>query len=354
MMLRLIISLLILLVTGSAAAHHSISSLYDYTNVVELEGKLVSIRWVNPHVQLKIETINEAGESELWQLEASAVNLLRRIGLDRDAIREGGTVIATGPTSRRGLKTMVASTITLENGDTYALFPGSAARAGLIESIPAVNGSKQRTAEEIEQDIAAAMGIFRVWTPRKKPTLDEGLGIAEWPLTEAAKAAVAKYNPLRDDPALRCVSAGMPIILDNPYPMRFYEEDGNIVMHLELNDGKRTIHMADTHDSSNVEPSSLGYSTGRWEDGVLVIETDRINYPYFDDLGTPQSGDLKLVERYTLSDDESRLDWTMTAVDPEVFTETVIVDGYMEWVPGEEVRPFECTVPDGFSWQVSE
>jgi len=249
---------------------------------------------------------------------------------------------------------MVASTITLENGDTYALFPGSAARAGLIESIPAVNGSKQRTAEEIEQDIAAAMGIFRVWTPRKKPTLDEGLGIAEWPLTEAAKAAVAKYNPLRDDPALRCVSAGMPIILDNPYPMRFYEEDGNIVMHLELNDGKRTIHMADTHDSSNVEPSSLGYSTGRWEDGVLVIETDRINYPYFDDLGTPQSGDLKLVERYTLSDDESRLDWTMTAVDPEVFTETVIVDGYMEWVPGEEVRPFECTVPDGFSWQVGE
>lgn len=353
-MTRVFISSAFLLLAGIASAHHSISSLYDYTNVVELEGKLVSIRWVNPHVQLKIETINEDGEAEIWQLEASAVNLLHRLGLDRDAIKEGDTVVATGPTSRRGLKTMVASTITLVNGNTYALFPGSAARAGLIESIPTADGSKQRTAEEIEQDKAAAMGIFRVWTPRRKPTLDEGLGIARWPLTESAQAAMAAYNPLRDDPALRCVPAGMPIIMDNPYPMRFYEEDGNIVMHLELNDGKRVVNMNESHDSSGVAPSSLGYSTGRWEDGVLVIETDRINYPYFDDLGTPQSGNLRMVERYTLSDDETRLDWVAEAIDPEVFTEPVNLDGIMEWVPGEEVRPFDCTVPDGFSWQVGE
>lgn len=344
----------ILLLSGTAGAHHSISSLYDYTKVRELKGKLVSIRWVNPHVQLKIETINDVGEAEVWQLEASAVNLLRRIGLDREAIKEGDTVVATGPTSRRGLQTMVASTITLENGDTYALFPGSAARAGLIESIPTVDGSNQRTAEEIEQDKAAAMGIFRVWTPRKKPTLDEGLGIAGWPLTESAKVAVAAYNPLRDDPALTCEPPGMPVIMDNPYPMRFYEEGGNIIMHLELNDGRRIIHMNSTVNSSDIEPSPLGYSAGRWEDGVLIIETDRIDYPYFDDLGTPQTGDMKLVERYWTSENETRLDWTAEAIDPEVFTEPVHIDGYMEWVPGEQVRPFDCTVPDGFSWQVSE
>ena len=150
-------------------AHHSISALYDYTNVSKVKGTITSIRWINPHVQLKIETQNDAGESETWQLEASAVNLLRRIGLDRDVIQEGAIVTATGPTSRRGLKTMVASTITLENGDTYALFPGSAARAGLIESLPVVDGSKQRTQIEIEKEKASAEGFLGCGLHEKFP-----------------------------------------------------------------------------------------------------------------------------------------------------------------------------------------
>jgi hypothetical protein len=30
--------------------------------------------------------------------------------------------------------------------------------------------------------------------------------------------------------------------------------------------------------------------------------------------------------------------------DPEVFTEPVVFTGHMEWIPGEEVRPFNCTL----------
>jgi len=350
----IIISLCLLLSASVSFSHHSVSSLYDYTNVRTLEGTLLSIRWVNPHVQLKIRTTGEDGEAEVWQLEASAVNLLRRLGVDEDSIREGDTVVATGPVSRRGLNTMVASTLTLPSGKTVALFPGSAKRAGLIEAIPVADGSTQRDAAAIEADKAAAHGIFRVWTPRKKPTLDEGLGVAKWPLTEAARAAVAKYNPLFDDPALRCVPAGMPIIMDNPYPMEFYEDGDDIVMHLELSDGLRRIHMSDDARAQDAAASSLGYSVGHWEDNELVIFTDKINYPYFDDLGTPQSGNLKIVERYTLSEDETRLDWEAVATDPEIFTRPVVLDGYLAWVPGEEVKPFDCTVPEGFSWQLPQ
>lgn len=353
-MFRIIALVLLLSISSFSSAHHSISSLYDYTDVRQLEGTLTSVRWVNPHVQLKIETVNENGETEVWQLEASAVNLLRRLGLNRDVMQEGDHVIATGPVSRRGQKNMVASTITLADGKTVALFPGSAARAGLIDSIPTADGSTQRNADEIAADKEKANGIFRVWTPRKKPTLDEGLGIAKWPLTESAKAKVANYNPLRDDPALRCVPAGMPIIMDNPYPMQFLEDGDDIVMHLELSDGMRRIHMSEHGSIDDVEPSPLGYSVGRWEGKDLVIETSKINYPYFDDLGTPQSGNLELVERYRLSENDTRLDWEAVAIDEEVFTEPVILSGYLVWVPGEEVKPFDCTVPDGFTWQVKE
>ena len=343
-----------MLVTNISSAHHSISSLYDYTRVQKLEGTLLSIKWVNPHVQLKIETVGENGATEVWQLEASAVNLLRRLGVNENAIKVGDTVSATGPVSRRGLKNMIASTLTLADGKTVALFPGSAKRAGLIDSIPTADGSTQRDAAEIAADTAAAHGIFRVWTPRKKPTLDEGLGIAQWPLTETAKAAVSAYNPLFDDPALRCVPAGMPIIMDNPYPMEFYEDGGDIVMHLELSDGFRRIHMDEESRAEDVAPSSLGYSAGHWEGNELVIYTDKINYPYFDDLGTPQSGNLKIVERYTLSENDTRLDWEAVAKDPEVFTEPVLLSGYLVWVPGEEVKPFDCTIPEGFSWQLGK
>ena len=353
-MIRVVVCVFLSLNVVAVNAHHSISALYDYTNVTKVKGTITSIRWINPHVQLKIEATNDAGESETWQLEASAVNLLRRIGLDKDVVKEGAVVTATGPISRRGLKTMVASTITLENGDTYALFPGSAARAGLIESLPVVDGSKQRTQIEIEEEKAAADGFFRVWSPRKVPGTDQGLGVAPWPLTDSAKEAITRYNPLVDDPALQCVPAGMPNLMDNPYPMRFYEEEGNIVMHFELNDAVRIIHMSNNPDEENSESSLLGYSKGRWDGDELIVQTSRINYPYFDDLGTPQSGNLKLSERYRLSEGDTRLDWEIIAVDSEIFLEPVLLSGYMAWVPGEEVKPFNCTVPDGFSWQLEE
>ena len=60
-----------------SVAHHSISSLYDYNDIVEMEGTLKSISWINPHVHLIIETTRENGEPELWELEGSTVNLLQ-------------------------------------------------------------------------------------------------------------------------------------------------------------------------------------------------------------------------------------------------------------------------------------
>ena len=98
-MFRILVVSFAFLHASGALAHHSVSSLYDYTNVRKLEGTLLSIKWVNPHVQLKIEMMGENGEAEVWQLEASAVNLLRRLGVDENAIKTGDTVVATGPVS---------------------------------------------------------------------------------------------------------------------------------------------------------------------------------------------------------------------------------------------------------------
>ena len=91
----------------------------------------------------------------------------------------------------------------------------------------------------------------------------------------------------------------------------------------------------------------MGHSVGRWEGQTLVVETTKLNSPYFDAVGTPHSASSKIIERFTLSEDASRLDWEATVIDPETFTEPVSTQKmHWAWVPGEEIKPFNCSVPD--------
>jgi hypothetical protein len=85
-----------------------------------------------------------------------------------------------------------------------------------------------------------------------------------------------------------------------------------------------------------------GYSVGRWEGDALVVETSNIDWMYFDDRGTPLSSAAHVVERFTLSDDENSLHWQATTTDPETFTEPVVQEQTFTWVPGEEIKPYEC------------
>ena len=88
----------------------------------------------------------------------------------------------------------------------------------------------------------------------------------------------------------------------------------------------------------------MGYSVGRFEGNTLVVDTDRIDYPYFDDLGTPQSADLKVRERFTLLPDARRLTWTAEIVDPHSVHRNRRHEDRMAWIPGHEIKPFDCAL----------
>ena len=76
----------------------------------------------------------------------------------------------------------------------------------------------------------------------------------------------------------------------------------------------------------------------------MIVTTADVDYPFFDDVGTPQSPEAEIVERFTLSGDESRLDWQAVITDPVNFTESVTLNGYWAWVPGEQIKPYVCTL----------
>jgi len=48
------------------------------------------------------------------------------------------------------------------------------------------------------------------------------------------------------------------------------------------------------------------------------------------------------VERFTVVDDGARLRYEITANDPATFTEPLTLTKYYLWVPGLEIRPYEC------------
>ena len=76
----------------------------------------------------------------------------------------------------------------------------------------------------------------------------------------------------------------------------------------------------------------------------MVVATAQIDWPFFDDVGTPQSGDVQIVEQFSLGIEGSRLNYTITVIDDVTFTEPISLDSCWVWVPDEEIKPYNCTL----------
>ncbi len=330
--------LLVLVGPGLATAHHGSAYYYDVENLASIEGVIVSASWRNPHVMFELERTLADGSTELWEIESASWNGLQRVGIGRDDVPIGAHVTLTGALSRTGLPAMAAFIVTLDDGTEIPIWPQRARRMG--QEVRRVAASA--TAIEAARD--AARNIYRVWA---RPGIDGQL-LAELepqlPYNDVALAAQADWDPLNDDPVLNCTPRGMPSIMNSPQPIQFLEQDDTILLRLEEWDGERIIHMNSDVDPASQPRSRMGFSTGTWENGTLVVTTSRLSDPYFDDHGTPQGQNASVVERFTLSADETRLDYEAIHTDPTIFNGPGRLTGYWDWVPGEEVKPYDCVV----------
>jgi hypothetical protein len=112
-------------------------------------------------------------------------------------------------------------------------------------------------------------------------------------------------------------------------------------LRIEEYDTRRVIWI-DPPAADDVSASILGHSVGRWDGDSLVVTTDRIDFPYFDQQGHRQSQAITLSERFTPSPDGARLDYELTINDPALFAAPVTRKRTWLWVPGAQVLPFEC------------
>ena len=325
-----------LLVLGlvSAEAHHGSAFYYDLENIVKIEGEVLAISWRNPHVTMDLRRTDDGAANEVWGVESSSANTLLRIGIEQGVVTVGDHVTLTGALSRHGLPAMAAFVITLEDGTDLPIWPRPAMRLG-YEVKPAPIST---VAAEISR--SEARGIFRVWS---RPDL-KGLFLQSdhLPFTLAALTAQEAWNPLEEDPVLDCIPRGMPSVMNSPFPVEFVDQRNTIVMRLEEYDVVRTIHLESMPSTSTRFRMPVGHSVGYWERNTLVVTTTRISDKFFDDGGIPQGETAEIVERFTLSEDGTRLDYESIHTDPFTFTEPARQTGYWDWIPGEQIRPYDC------------
>ena len=82
------------------AAHHSISSLYDSSRQVTLEGIVAQFQLVNPHPFLFVDVTDAAGRAQRWQLEMDNRIELATIGVTANTFKPGDRVVVRGSLAR--------------------------------------------------------------------------------------------------------------------------------------------------------------------------------------------------------------------------------------------------------------
>lgn len=301
-------------------SHHSQS--FFVKEFSELQGELVSVEWRNPHIRFMLQITEGDGAGELRRIETNSIYYLERAGLTKDRIQVGDHVKIGGYAAKKAGGDFLAAEIMLPDGDHFFLI-----RDGVTSQFKDV----------VVDTVADNKGIFRVWSiPQDNDR------IVNRSLTESAIAKQATFD-LLENFATRCEPAGMPRIMWYPHPYEFVDQGSKILLRTEMYDVVRTIHMDRSAPPENEPHSRLGYSVGRWDGEELIVNTTHINWEFFDTVGVPQSDAAEVIERFTLSEDQSRLDYHITTVDPETFTEPAIISGH--WLAlGEEIKPYECEI----------
>jgi Family of unknown function (DUF6152) len=315
----------------AAQAHHSTALVYNRDgSLIEAEGVITEVAWVNPHVRFKMRGAGEDGVERLWEIESNSVSIISRFGLTAELVAAGTRVKVAGNGGRQADNVLWLTNMLLPSGQEILFGAGVRPR-----------WSQQTIGGDTRSAVAAdsqGLGIFRVWTNATSPPVFWGNNL---PLTPSASAARAAFNPLTDDPTQNCAPKGMPYIIEQPYPMELVREGDDILMRMEEYDTVRRIKMS-TAAPSGASATLLGDSYGQWDGETLVVTTTNIGYRWFNGSGIPLGPGATIAERFTLNSDGSRLDYTMTVVDLVTFTAPVTLRKSWEWRPGEQIRPYEC------------
>jgi len=347
-MTRLLLPLLLsasgLLATPSVSnAHHSTAGFFDRNSQVEIEGTVARIQWRNPHTVFEIDVQSESGDTVRWYVESGALGVLRAQGLTSDIVREGDRVSILGDESLRGRPEMFARNILLANGEEVLL------TLGAVPYFSEKDAAIARASGSFDEGVAAeararADGIFRVWSNIRQDLVRDpdnsifsNSQIAAYPYTVRGRQIRDQWDPGADF-ILGCTEWSMPRLMNNPLPFEFVRQGQDIIINFEEDDNQRVVHMNATMPAA-VQPSRMGYSTGRWEGDSLVVNTRFIVESSYE---FPVSSEAEVLEIFTPTADGTELHYEIRHTDPVMLTEAVRHQRTWFWRPEIQVQRYAC------------
>ncbi|MDH3419699.1 MAG: DUF6152 family protein [Gammaproteobacteria bacterium] len=326
-----------------SSAHHAIAGNYDTNNVIEVEGEVTGLLWRNPHVQVSMTVIGEDGNPQQWEMATTSLSNIRRWQIEPNFIEVGDTIRVAGNPAIRTEHGLYISHVLTDDQQEVLLAPNLDSR--WTDRI--IQAAESRRLG-IGDPSAPELGIFRVWShPDGTPTLiprnigQTATGRAN--LTEAALQASDSFVWARDNPLQDCALKGMPLIMHAPYPAQFLRDGEDILWHQEEYDTIRRIHMAPDASADGQPDSLYGYSIGRWEDErTLVVTTTNMNWGHLNGSGVPLSTSATAVERFMVTPQGDRLNYTMTVTDPVNLIEPMTFTRYWVYFPDAQVEAYDC------------
>lgn len=156
--MRRLITLILLpfIQINSASAHHAFAADYEAGNEGVIEGVVTEVIYKNPHARYYLETTNDDGEKELWDLQTMNLMILGRVGWKKDTIQVGDKLKVEGILGRSNTKRMSINIVTMDDGRVMS--PLTGARVSSAEIQARTQAETQATAEGI-QSIAAAIPV---------------------------------------------------------------------------------------------------------------------------------------------------------------------------------------------------
>lgn len=311
----------LLFVAGVAGAHHS-RAYYDMTTEIVIEGTITDLSWKNPHISMTVQTQAADGEPGLQEIELMSVSMARAMGLSRDAVSPGATVVVRAHPGRGGPGTRaIGVDVRTSDGLLLPLNPD----AGFAIA---------------PTDVVEAEGLEGRWAPSVEDFNAAAQAMAQWPYTDAARASMLAAQATPDTvigicrdfpppglsvfPDLREISIG-----DSTVQMRFEAQGQNIV---------RVIHLDEASHPADVTPTLLGHSIGHFDGRTLVIDTVAFEpYSAGITIGVASSPRKHLVERLTPAPDRRHIRYEVTLEDAASLTAPASYT--MQWAYRPDLEP---------------
>ena len=341
-------ALLLGLLAVPAYAHHSFAPHFDIDKPVDISGTVTLYEARNPHSYLHIAAVDENGKTQEYVCETHGFTQLSRNGITPEMLKPGTQLRVDGSQSRHSAYMCFFNNVYFPDGRALSVNgPRGAPPARALPTRADIFGTWLLA--------PAAPDPRRGGTSRPQPMMSF--------LTPAGEAAVAAYDPFKDDPTFRCDPVAIRRVWGAPgTPLSITREPDRIVLRHEWMDVVRTVHLNIREHPADGPRTSLGHSIGHFEGDTLVIETanysEGVLNQYVEEPGKPTRGllhsaDLTSVERLSFDAERQRLLVEVALKDPTFFARDFDVSR-SEYAPSDlKLEPFNCS-PEGVTGTIKQ